>query len=143
MEYFRDHLAFMKRPLGTRPMASYVVNEGEPLRRETMFEEQVDMIYDPEYMIGLIDEVHKQITALKRLGLTPVSVCMSHKTYEQMFIYNYNLNGSFNQPLMFGLTPVVSVQFQNYQVEVLCSPKDEWMYKKELSKLRYEKEGER
>lgn len=39
---------------------------------------------------------------------------------------------------MFGLNPIVTVNFKDYEVEVQCSAYDEFLYREELSKARYE-----
>ena len=63
---------------------------------------------------------------------------MNHRTYEQMLMYNYNLTKNSTPKEMFGLNPIVIVNFKDYEVEVQCSAYDEFLYREELSKARYE-----
>jgi hypothetical protein len=135
MQYFKTKLCFAKKPLRFKPFV-----ESDPFRTDRIEMETVTIVYDPEYMIGLLDSVHSQITKIRRIGLTPKSVCMNLKTYEQMVLYNFNVTGKQETAILFGLIPIVSVQFENYQIEVQCDAFDEFIYREELSKLRYKTE---
>lgn len=124
MEYFCSELSFSKKP----------IKAGQP-------EETIVIKEDQEYMIGLVDEVHRQIGEATDLGLNPVSVLMNHKTYEQMLLYNYNLNDLDSKPKhMFGLIPIITNLVKNYEVEVVCVAFDEFLYREELSQVRYSKQ---
>lgn len=102
----------------------------------------IRIVFDPEYFRGLLDAVHDQKYKIQKLGLTPKYVCMSYKTYEQMLAYHYNQTRSVSEDNIFGLTPVVSSTFRDYEVEVQCTAKEEMLYREELSKARYGEEGQ-
>lgn len=131
MEYFLNRLCYAKKPLRFKPFTG-----DTNVNKETL--EHIEIIADKEYIIGLIDEVHRQISSIKRIGLSPLYVTMNHRTYEQMLIYNYNLTKNSTPKEMFGLNPIVTVNFKDYEVEVQCSAYDEFLYREELSKARYE-----
>ena len=139
MKYEIDVVRLHKKELRGSPIHR-MFKEGAPIERMSESVSIITIVHDSQYMLGLVDSVYKQIDDLKRLGVTPVSVTMSHKTYEQMIIHNFNLTHDAVPKTLFGLIPVISIQFQNFQIEVQASAHEEFLYREELSKLRYERE---
>jgi hypothetical protein len=141
MNYYHTVLKFAKKPLHVEPCT---IRDGDPIPHRNIDMDQVIVELDPNYMVGLPDEVHRQIDRIRKLGLTPRYVTMNIKTYEKTMVYNHNLNGMYDIPKkLFGLEAVVTPSFNDYQVEVQCDPESEFLYRDELSKARYEMESER
>lgn len=131
MDYFINELCYVKKPLKLKP-----VIDVDTFSKDSGMQ-KIRILVDKSYITGLLDEVHRQIINIKRITLSPLYVIMNQKTYEQMLIYTYNLTKDLQPKTLFGLTPIISTSFEDYEVEVQCSAFDEFIYREELSQSRY------
>lgn len=135
MEYFKDTLVYHKKSLKLKATPDFSNDIERPEFNE------ITIVHDAEYMIGFVDEIHRQIRSIEKIGLIPVFLAMNMKSYEQLLLYNFNLTTDIQPKVLCGLTPIVSSNYELFEVEVLCKAHDEFMYREELSKVRYIVEG--